>query len=108
VPLNKIHCLKAHHNKLNLIGGKMKIWLIVGVIALVAVLAFGGLFLTKNNFAKADASTTGNTLSSGCGCGENCACGCKGQCTEESDCGCLKEGGNGCAAASGGSCGCKK
>ncbi len=87
----------------------MRIWLIIGIIALVAVLAFGGLFLTKNNLVKADTSI-GSTINqaSGCGCGEDCACGCKGQCTEGSDRGCLK--GSGCSAANsaGGSCGCLK
>jgi uncharacterized membrane protein YqiK len=83
----------------------MKIWLIIGIIALVAVLAVGGLFLTKN-LAKAETGTANVISGTGCGCGENCACGCQGKCTEGSDCGCLK--GEGCSAKTGGSCGCSK
>jgi len=76
----------------------MKIWLIIGVIALVAVLAVSGLFLAKN-LAKADASTAG-VVSDGtsCGCGVDCACGCKGQCTQGSACGCQSTGGK-CSAS---------
>lgn len=80
----------------------MKIWMIIGVIALVAVLAVSGLFLAKNNFAKADVSTTGNAISSGssCACGADCGCGCKGQCGTGTggSCGCSATGGK-CSAA---------
>ncbi len=79
----------------------MKIWMIIGVIALVALLAFGGLFLVKNNLAKAD-TATGDAISSGssCACGADCGCGCKGQCGTgtESSCGCAATGGK-CSAS---------
>jgi hypothetical protein len=80
----------------------MKILLMLGIIALVAVLAIGGIFAAKN-LAKAE--TTQSSISPGCGCGADCACGCKGQCTQGSDCGCLS---GTCSAKTGESCGCSK
>ncbi len=85
----------------------MKLWIILAVVSVVIVLAFWGVFMAKN-FVKADTRIAETTLTTGCGCGTDCACGCQGQCSEGSDCGCLS--GQGCSAANGagGVCGCSK